>query len=158
MTLPKTVGKLGLRSRPVSASRVQSVVDDRCNRCASLNALIEHGVMTRRAFRSGTRLAAAHMVIDAPGVVTDRHPAKADGSTRPPFAHLVVIYQMRGVERRDGRIRLDLQRWVELHRTRPGREHCHVGCRQHRSRHYHANSNMCVSWAAVADDLLFSSI
>ena len=59
------------------------------------------------------------MVIAAPGFVTDRHPAKADGFTRPPFAHLVVIYQMRGVERRDGRIRLDLQRWVELHRTRP---------------------------------------
>ncbi|MBP2568499.1 hypothetical protein J2766_005110 [Agrobacterium tumefaciens] len=34
------------------------------------------------------------MVIAAPGFVTDRHPAKADGFTRPPFAHLVVIHQM----------------------------------------------------------------
>jgi len=35
------------------------------------------------------------IVIAAPGFVTDRHPAKADGFTRPPFAHLVVIHQMR---------------------------------------------------------------
>ena len=34
------------------------------------------------------------MVIAAPGFVTDRHPAKADGFTRPPFAHLVAIHQM----------------------------------------------------------------
>ncbi len=32
------------------------------------------------------------MVIAAPGFVTDRHPAKADGFKRPPFAHLVVIH------------------------------------------------------------------
>ncbi|NKJ40539.1 hypothetical protein FHT28_007314 [Rhizobium sp. SG570] len=35
------------------------------------------------------------IVITAPGFVTDRHPAKADGFTRPPFAHLVVIHHMR---------------------------------------------------------------
>jgi putative intracellular protease/amidase len=33
--------------------------------------------------------------VDAPGFVTDRHLAKADGFTRPPFAHPVVIHQMR---------------------------------------------------------------
>jgi hypothetical protein len=34
------------------------------------------------------------MVIAAPDFITDRHPAKADGFTRPPFAHLVAIHQM----------------------------------------------------------------
>ncbi|MET3752740.1 hypothetical protein ABID08_000079 [Rhizobium binae] len=31
----------------------------------------------------------------APGFVADRHSAKAHGFIRPPFAHLVVIHQMR---------------------------------------------------------------
>ncbi|KPH04307.1 hypothetical protein AOG23_33945 [Rhizobium acidisoli] len=35
------------------------------------------------------------MVIAASGFVADRHSAKAHGFTRPPFAHLVVTYQMR---------------------------------------------------------------
>jgi hypothetical protein len=34
---------------------------------------------------------------------------------------------MRGVERRDRRIRHDLERRIELHRTRAGRQHHHVG-------------------------------
>src|SRR5690606_1124324 len=34
------------------------------------------------------------LIVAAPGFVTDRHSAKADGFTRPPFAHLVVTHQM----------------------------------------------------------------
>jgi hypothetical protein len=29
------------------------------------------------------------------GFATDRHPAKADGFTRPPFAHPMLVDQMR---------------------------------------------------------------
>lgn len=35
------------------------------------------------------------MIVAAAGFVTDRHPAKADGFTRPPFADPMLIHQMR---------------------------------------------------------------
>lgn len=35
------------------------------------------------------------MIVVASGFVTDRHAAKADGLTRPPFAHPMLVHQMR---------------------------------------------------------------